>query len=84
MNLLNILITSPQYFYKRTMRRKENLFFDIRGLRKVKFWRFIVIKNTVKFVEVRQKRGGREKRILSLSTMTLFQRVTFLQLVRDI
>ena len=34
MNFLDILITSPQDFYKKSMgTRKEKLFFDIRGLR---------------------------------------------------
>ena len=33
-NFLDILITSPLYFYKKSMEiRKENLFFDVRGKR---------------------------------------------------
>ena len=37
MNFLDILITSPQYFYKKNMEtRLENLFFDIRVLKVIK------------------------------------------------
>ena len=56
------------------------MFFDIRGLKKVKFWKFIVTKNTVKFVEVRQRGGGRENGILSPSTMTCFNESRFYNL----